>query len=541
MPAGGRTEVLIAGAGIGGVAAALAVARAGRSAILTEETDWIGGQLTSQAVPPDEHGWIEQFGCTAGYRHFREGVRSYYRDHYPLTERSRADTCFNPGNGWVSPLCHEPRVALAVLKGMLAPYIDAGRLRILYHHRPLAAEYDGDRLRAVTFQNGETGQATTIEADCFLDATELGDLLPLCGAEFVTGTEAREQTGEPSAPPQARRTNAQAFSVCFAVDHTEGMDYRIPRPREYDYWRAYIPKLSPPWPGALFSWTTCHPRTMEPVANRFNPHHESNRAFSGLWSYRRILARDALTPGSIPSDICLINWPMIDYLQGDLCTCALDERAHHIERAKKQSMSFLYWLQTEAPRPDGGTGYPGLRLRRDITGTRDGLAKFPYIRESRRILSERTICEQHISAAVRRGKKHAEQCDDSVGVGFYRIDLHPTCGGDNYLDVPALPFQIPLGALIPIRFENLLAASKNIGTTHITNGCYRVHPVEWNIGEAAGALAAFCMHRQTSPRAVHENRNLLRSLQDELYRNGVELEWPEDLRLDEGDPHRHAM
>ena len=55
------------------------------------------------------------------------------------------------------------------------------------------------------------------------------------------------------------------------------------------------------------------------------------------------------------------------------------------------------------------------------------------------------------------------------------------------------PFQIPLGALIPQRVENLLPAGKNIGTTHITNGCYRLHPVEWNIGEAAGALAAFCL------------------------------------------------
>ena len=51
-----------------------------------------------------------------------------------------------------------------------------------------------------------------------------------------------------------------------------------------------------------------------------------------------------------------------------------------------------------------------------------------------------------------------------------------------------IPFEIPLGALLPERVENLLPACKNIGTTHITNGCYRLHPVEWNIGEAAGAL-----------------------------------------------------
>lgn len=46
-----RTDVLVVGGGLGGVAAALAAARAGRSVILTEEFDWLGGQLTSQAVP----------------------------------------------------------------------------------------------------------------------------------------------------------------------------------------------------------------------------------------------------------------------------------------------------------------------------------------------------------------------------------------------------------------------------------------------------------------------------------------------------------
>ena len=70
---------------------------------------------------------------------------------------------------------------------------------------------------------------------------------------------------------------------------------------------------------------------------------------------------------------------------------------------------------------------------------------------------------------------------------MYRIDLHPSTGGDNYIDVGSCPFEIPLGALLPQRVTNLLPAGKNIGTTHITNGCYRLHPVEWNVGEVAGA------------------------------------------------------
>src|SRR5262249_17370065 len=149
-------------------------------------------------------------------------------------------------------------------------------------------------------------------------------------------------------------------------------------------------------------------------------------------------------------------------------------------------LSFFYWLQTEAPRPDGGEGWPGLRLRGDVTETTDGLAKMPYIRESRRIKAEFTIRQQHVAEAARLHQTYAERFSDSVGVGYYRIDLHPSTGGNNYIDVGSLPFQIPLGALLPVRMENLLPACKNIGTTHITNGCYRLHPIEWNIGEAAG-------------------------------------------------------
>src|SRR5260370_28200338 len=108
-------DVAIIGGGTGGCAAALAAARNGLRVILTEETDWLGGQLTAQAVPPDEHAWVESFGGTRSYRGFREGVRGYYRRHYPLTPEARAAAHFNPGNGRVSRLCHAPPVALAVL------------------------------------------------------------------------------------------------------------------------------------------------------------------------------------------------------------------------------------------------------------------------------------------------------------------------------------------------------------------------------------------------------------------------------------------
>ncbi|MGH3455050.1 MAG: FAD-dependent oxidoreductase, partial [Nocardioidaceae bacterium] len=92
-----RADVVVVGGGLGGVAAALAAADAGLAVVLTEESDWLGGQLTSQAVPPDEHPWIEQFGCTARYRRLRDGLRDYYRRWYPLSESARSDPRLNPG------------------------------------------------------------------------------------------------------------------------------------------------------------------------------------------------------------------------------------------------------------------------------------------------------------------------------------------------------------------------------------------------------------------------------------------------------------
>ena len=536
-----RTDVLIAGGGVGGCAAALAVAEAGYQAVMTDVTDWIGGQLTAQATPPDEHGWIERFGCTRSYRRFREGVRAFYRQYYPLTSAARLNPLLNPGNGRVSPLCHEPRVALAVLEAILAPHVSSGRLTILREHEPIGADVTpNDHVTAVEFRELRAGGRTTVCADIIIDATELGDLLPLTNTEFATGFESREETGEPSAPREAQPENVQAFSVCFAIDHIDGEDHTIEKPNRYDYWREYVPDLDPPWPGRLFSWTGLNPRTMEVSKLMFDPNKEPSKNFAGFWTYRRILDHTNFEDGRFQSDICLVNWPQIDYLEGNLCAADTTEKSRMLTEAKEQSLALLYWLQTEAPRPDGGEGWPSLRLRRDVVGTRDGLAKYPYIRESRRIKAAFTVREQDVAAALRPESVLAERFDDSVGIGYYRIDLHPSTGGDNYIDVGSCPFQIPLGSLIPIRVENLLPACKNLGTTHITNGCFRLHPVEWSIGEAAGALSAFCLQRKMKLRQVYENPAVREEFQGFLDERGVERAWPENLDIEEGDPHAHA-
>lgn len=522
-------DVVVIGGGLGGCAAALAAAQAGWRVILTEETDWVGGQLTSQAVPPDEHPWIESFGATRSYQSLRQRIRDYYRRNYPLTAAARAQTHLNPGGGSVSRLCHEPRVALAALYEMFAPLIGNGNLRVLLHHRPVAAAVQGDRVQSVTCLNALTGDRVELSATYFVDATELGDLLPLTKTEYVTGFESQQETGETHAPSEAQPQNMQAATWCFPVEYVEGEDFTIDKPEKYEFWRDFVPQLTPPWPGKLFDWTYTHPVTLKPRTLAFDPANEA----TGWWLYRRIANRANFEPGSYRGSISLVNWPQNDYLLGNLCEVPDAEAAEHRQGMKQLSLSLLYWMQTEAPRPDGAAGWPGLRLRPGLVDTADGLAKAPYIRESRRIRAQFTVVEQHVSTEFRmketgrsREEVTAESFHDSVGVGSYRIDLHPSTGGDNYVDLSSLPFEIPLGALIPARVENLIAGAKNLGVTHITNGCYRLHPVEWNIGEAAGLLAAHCLQTNAKPAAVRNAAKSLNNFQRRLQAQGIELRWP---------------
>ncbi len=114
-------------------------------------------------------------------------------------------------------------------------------------------------------------------------------------------------------------------------------------------------------------------------------------------------------------------------------------------------------------------------------------------------------------------------------MGSYPIDLHPTTGGDNYIDFETLPFELPLRAMIPVRMRNLIPACKNIGTTHLTNGCYRLHPVEWGIGEAAGSLGVTLAASGDPVQAFGTVSSKVDAFCESLRQQGVETAWQEPL------------
>lgn len=484
---------------------------------MTEESAWIGGQFTAQAVPPDENKWIETIGGTRTYRQLRSAVRDHYRADPRLLARARNNPRLNPGNGWVSRVCAEPRVWLAAIEAQLAPHMASGRLRVLHHTRAMAADVDRDAVRAVRVRQAD-GSDVVLEAPYVIDATELGELSAMAGAELVAGAESRAMTGEPHAPDDAQPDNQQSFTVVFAMEYRPGEQHVIERPADYARWRAETVAVNgTPWPLLSFD---------EPANKRigFDPDKRS-----GYWSYRRIIDHTLFTPGTHAGDVTLVNWWQNDYHHGPLVGVSEHEAAAHIQAAGSLSLCLLHWLQTEAPRPDGGAGWPGLKLRPDIVGTDSGLGMTPYIRESRRLLTRRIVREQDVLRSLLPTGAQTTAFADSVGIGHYAMDLHRTTRGDSGGYGDTVPFQIPLGALIPVRMRNLLPACKNFGVTHLTNGCYRLHPIEWNVGEAAGHLVAHALATRQEPAAIHASLQRTSDYQRELEQAGIRLAWPTPL------------
>lgn len=519
------TDIVVVGGGLGGVCAALTAARLGRRVVLVEELDWLGGQLTAQGVPLDEHPWAESVITSQSYAELRRQIREIYRAHTPLTAEARARLILNPGGGNVGTLCCEPIVAVRAIDALLAPFVGAGRLTILRRHRVTAVPTDGDRVRGVEALDLESGRAVVISAAIVIDATETGELLPLAGVEHVVGAEAQADTGEPNAiAGPADPLDQQALTWCFALDYRPGENHRIDKPADYARFRDLA---LPFWPGPQFGWTVSDHVTHRPLDRKLFTGDTDEEYLFDLWHARRIAYRRNFLPGAYASDITIANWPQMDYWLKPAVGVSADESAAALAEARQFSLAFLYWMQTDAPRADGGTGYAGLRLRGDVLGTTDGLAKQAYYREGYRIRAEFTVLEQHIGVAARAGHDRAESFADSVGVGAYRIDLHPsTTGTRDTVDIDTYPFEIPLGALLPVRVANLIPACKNIGTTRITNGAYRVHPVEWSIGEAAGALAAFALQRAVPAAAVRAVPGHLADFQALLDGLGVVRHWP---------------
>ncbi|MET9653413.1 FAD-dependent oxidoreductase [Streptomyces sp. NPDC006460] len=503
------TEIAVIGGGLGAVAAALAAAREGRGVVLAAHLGRLGGQATTQLVPAlDEHPHVETAGVSTSYRAFRDLVRAHY------------DGILNPGGGWVSRLCFEPRAAEQAIDALLAPHLATGRITVLRSVQPIAAQRGNDRVDTVTLAG--PGGRFEVTAELFLDATEDGRLLPLTSTPWVAGSEGQDAFGEVLALDGGPHPDAvQSCTVGFAV-----------------FYEPHTPALIGPPPADYTDLKSSQPFTLEIAGwddrlHRYRMFTDGPDGHPPFWTYRRL--RDSAQLAG--PDIALINWAGNDY--AGVSSLAEPDTAYR--KAKELSAAFLHWLRTDCPRDDGtGTGYSGLHLSPSTAGTPDGYAEEPYLRESRRLRHDAPIRQQDLEPTP--GAARAINQPDSAGLASYHMDLHARIGHPASAYAPTAPFQVPLSALVSDTTVNLLAAAKNLAATQVAASAYRVHHGEWAVGEAAGTLAALSVEQTRTPRAVLADRRMLTRLQMRLTTAGVPLAWLTDLQpTDPLGPSAHLL
>ena len=510
-----QTDVCIYGAGLGGLAAALTLLEQGMRVVVFEPTGWIGGQMTNQGVSAlDEHAYIEEHPGTKRYGELRTAIRR--RSAYLNGITDDVLHSYNPGNGWVSRLCFLPAVAHDILIEWFAPWVQTGQCVIVCNALLSSVATSKQTIDSLNFRTADV--VICCSARIFIDASELGDVLDLAGCETVSGAESYTDTHEAWAPQESQPDEVQGFTYSFAVEYAPHTTNVIAKPEGYEHLRDTQP----------FTLTLSG---SDGVARPFRMFAEGATGLPPFWTYRRI--RDGSLCNPPQNDIALINWNSNDYHRRTLIGADPHTAASIIDEAKRLSLAFLYYLQTEVPRDDGrGFGYPELRLRYDVMGTADGLSMAPYNRESRRTRGISRITAQDVLATVQPNAR-ARHWPDSIGIGWYPLDLHPAPGNSTSRYEPTRPFQIPLGALIPPDCHNLVCANKNIATTHLSNGAYRLHPIEWSIGTGAGMATAIALEHNCRPAQLVHALPLLHEVQSRLIKTGTAIGWAIDVPPDE--------
>ena len=514
-------DVVIVGGSFGGVAAALAAAADPNVRVaLLEASNWIGGQATSQGVSRWDEANVALLQTTCGtksYRDLRHSISEFYHNNAILSQFGARQTHFNPGFAATNfPFSVEPSVTQRILSEHVAAL--SARLDLHLQTTVVAVEVQNGAVQSLTTSAGDT-----FTARAYLDATDLGDLLPLANLPWKIGAEAHADTNEPDAPAVAHREWIQPITVPIAIERRDGENHVITPPANYDdiarnqnfhVVDGDINGVLQPLPGGQES----------------------------IFGYRQYIDARNFDDPNYARDRTTLNVGSNDYMAATLPSGNAERDKQIYEGARDASRAFLYWLQTQVPRDDGnGNGYPGLMVSSSAFGTQDGCAPQAYVRESRRIDAEERILQQDIAKqSLPAGSPRARLFQKSCGIGNYGIDVHAATGpGTPWLAFETLPFQIPLGSLLPKQLNNFIAACKNIGSTHLTSGAYRVHPVEWAIGEAAGILAAFAARQGVSPKDVFQQDDRRITYQFRLLARGVPIYWWSDVQF-EDDPKTFA-
>jgi len=431
-------DVVIVGGGAGGTSAAIQSARNGAKTLLIEETEWLGGMLTSAGVSAIDGNYKLPSGF---WGEFKDSLVSHYGSLEALK------------TGWVSNVLFEPKVGNEILKSITK---NEKNLKILYSTSTQSvSKHDG---------NNFNYQIKTSEGTFFskilIDGTELGDLLPMLDDDYDVGMDSNEMYDENIAPEIKNDIIQDLTFVMILKNYNKKV--KIDKPEGYD--------------ASEFYCSTSHKDCPE-----------SDKA---LWSPQQMM-----NYGKLPNDKIMINWPIYgnDYYS-NLIEMSKEEREVVFEKAKNKSLRYLYYIQDEL-------GFDNYSISDDEYETDDNFPLIPYYREARRMKGQVTFSLNYIKNPYDQ-KHKLYRTGVLVGdyPVDHHHDAHPEKEKLPKLAFYPIPsYSLPFGSLISKKNSNFLVAEKSISVSNLVNGTTRLQPVVLQIGQIAGLIASESIKQNKKP------------------------------------------
>ena len=435
-------DVVIVGGGAGGTSAAIQSARNGAKTLLIEETEWLGGMLTSAGVSAIDGNYKLPSGF---WGEFKDSLVSHYGSLEALK------------TGWVSNVLFEPKVGNEILKSITQ---NEKNLKILYSTSTQSvSKHDKNNFNYQI----KTSEGTFI-SKILIDGTELGDLLPMLDDDYDVGMDSKEMYDENIAPEIKNDIIQDLTFVMILKNYNKRV--KIDKPEGYD--------------ASEFYCSTSHKDCPE-----------SDKA---LWSPQQMM-----NYGKLPNDKIMINWPIYgnDYYS-NLIEMSKEEREVVFEKAKNKSLRYLYYIQDEL-------GFDNYSISDDEYETDDNFPLIPYYREARRMKGQVTFSLNYIKNPYDQ-KHKLYRTGVLVGdyPVDHHHDAHPEKEKLPKLAFYPIPsYSLPFGSLISKKNSNFLVAEKSISVSNLVNGTTRLQPVVLQIGQIAGLIASESIKQNKKPNELN--------------------------------------
>ena len=519
-------DIVIYGGTSGGIAAALQAARMGKTSVLIEPTQFLGG-LTTGGLGATDIGNKRAIGGIA--REFYGRIWQHYQEPGAWTRQTRESYLTGrqqpTGADEKTMWTFEPHVATKVYDDMLREAGD--KITVVKGERlDLASDKgvikDGARIVRIVMESGRA-----FAGKMFIDASYEGDLLAKAGASYHVGREANSVYGETINGVQAAHTVSHQF--------TKNVDTYV---KPGDPASGLLPGIEANGPGEEFSgdrkvqaynfrlcttdapenrraWekpANYDPRWFELLLRNFEAG-DTRVPWNPVWMPNR--KTDTNNNFAISTDFIGQNW---DYPDADYAT------RERIWRTHEDWQKGLMWTLANNPRVPATVRaeFQRLGLAQDEFTENGNWPRQLYIREARRLTGDYVMSEKNCT--------RTEIVPDSVGMGAYNMDSHNIqryvtkegfVRNEGDVQVRTRPYPISFRSLRPRASEctNLLTPVC-LSASHIAYGSIRMEPVFMVLGQSAATAAAHAIDEHTDIQRIDYAK-----LQARLLRDGQMLDF----------------